>query len=167
MMADSEQEGSEFGIPFANGRITHSLGSRCRILSVVKRYEGGESDVLIECTGVFRLKEYQSAKEDKLYPYGKVEMLSWIVNEEVSEEVISEFKRYTDLMETNKMPFSYPAELKLVPMLASLNLEYDQKFKFLLITDEHRRSEVLCNMIKFCRLLAEQEFVRENGIYLS
>ena len=56
-------------------------GSEVKINRVLKTYENGGMDILIEATGIFRIIEYSEVLKPKLYGAGLVEYLN--VNQKV------------------------------------------------------------------------------------
>ena len=55
LLEDVEQEGIDFGIYYKSDENKSSIGSKMELVRVVKRYETGESDILVRCTGLFYL----------------------------------------------------------------------------------------------------------------
>jgi len=166
LFAEVESDGLEFGILFTGQNdLTH--GAKCRLLRVTKRYPNGESDVLIECTGVFLLKNFQEAKSDKLYPYGTVELMGDLDSWTVSEKVATEYSKYIEVMQQSKLPFGHPEGNAFIPILSSLNMGSNEKFELIRMTDVEMRNETLLNSIRYARMLVAQENAIENGVYLS
>jgi Lon protease-like protein len=60
-------ESKPFGLPPVDKKEVMMFGTELRIVQVVKRYEGGEMDIKVEGTDVFRVLEIVKEVPDKLY----------------------------------------------------------------------------------------------------
>lgn len=167
LFADIATAGSAFGIPYAVGRLNRGIGSRCRLVSVVKEYSSGESDVLIECEGLFRLEDFQSMKEDKLYPYGTVRLMRSVAQETCDEETSSAYERFRNELQGTHFHFHPVSSQHVLTMLASLKYTDEEKHRFVLLPTQEDRNRVLRERIDLLCSLVQQEKVTENGIYLS
>ncbi|MBI1315705.1 hypothetical protein GC167_02450 [bacterium] len=77
LIALSIEDSLPFGIPCNHSMNTLNVGSMVEVKEVNKRYPGGESDIVVRCTGLFRLNRFFYRLETVLYPGGEVEMLDW------------------------------------------------------------------------------------------
>ena len=57
-----------FGIPYQGKTTLSELGSLVKVNQILKKYESGELDVLIECQSNFKIHHFQNKNEHKLYP---------------------------------------------------------------------------------------------------
>ena len=74
LITDCEEGGMSFGIPtYINKRIEY--GTEVTLEKVVKRYPGGESDVICVGKRIFRVTEFYQQYPGKLYAGGEVEFL--------------------------------------------------------------------------------------------
>jgi Lon protease-like protein len=167
LFADIAASGAAFGIPYAVGRLNKGLGARCRLVSVVQEYPSGESDVLIECEGIFRIEDFQSMKEDKLYPYGTVSLLRSIAQETSSVASAQIYERFREELEGTDLHFHPVASDHVLTMLSSLQCTDEEKYRFVLLPDAETRDRVLRERIQLVFSLVQQEKAREHGVYLS
>lgn len=167
LFSDISETGSAFGIPYAVGRFNKGLGSRCRLISVVKEYSSGETDVLIECEGIFRIEDFQSMKEDKLYPYGTVRLMRSVARETCDKETSAAYERFRNELEGTDFHFHPVSSEHVLTMFGSLQCTDEEKHRFVLLSTAEDRNRVLKERIELVCSLVQQEKVTENGIYLS
>ena len=65
---------ASFGIPFMDKGKVKKYGSEVKIKRILKTYDNGELDVLVESVAVFELLEYSAILTPKLYGAGVVEI---------------------------------------------------------------------------------------------
>ena len=59
LFEEAEGRDFEFGLPYEDEELKRGFVSICRLQKVVKRYESGESDVIIESKRIAELKDYE------------------------------------------------------------------------------------------------------------
>lgn len=72
LIAECETEGITFGIPCYLKAGLAEIGTEMRLVQVFRRYDSGESDVLVEGTGAFQLLRFLKELPDKLYSAAEV-----------------------------------------------------------------------------------------------
>ena len=55
-----------FGIPYQGKTTLSELGSLVKIVQILKKYENGEMDILIECTNNFKINHFENKNDQKL-----------------------------------------------------------------------------------------------------
>ncbi len=167
LFADLEEGESIFGIPYTVGRLNRGFGSRCRLVKVLKRYNSGESDVLVECEGLFKIEDFQSMKDDKLYPFGSVRLLRSLSHEIASSAVIEAYEKLANALEGTTLRFQLVNTEYSLALMASLNYSSEEKHMFIQLPSPEKRDKTLLGMINLLSSLVSQEKRLENGIYLS
>ncbi len=77
LLEDCEDDKITFGIPtYINKRLAY--GTEMEVLKVVKRYPSGASDVICKGIRTFKLVDFYSRLEDKLYAGGTVQFFEGI-----------------------------------------------------------------------------------------
>ena len=56
-----------FGIPYQGKTTLSELGSLVKIVQILKKYENGEMDILIECTNNFKINHFENKKNTQAY----------------------------------------------------------------------------------------------------
>ena len=162
-----EEGDPSFGIPFMVGPEKGQLGSRCKLMRVLKRYNSGELDVLVESEGLFQLTEFNSMKEGKLYPYGTVILKRELSKELASLEVQEAYERLMTTLSGTDIPLHLTESPFTLALMASLGHSSEEKYRFAQLPSAERRNTALLGMIEMMDALVQQERVAENGIYLN
>src|SRR5690606_27115833 len=76
MVDDCLDNGASFGIPYIEKGKIQKFGSEVKINRVLKTYENGGMDILVEGTGLFQLLEFSEILRPKLYGAGLIEYLN-------------------------------------------------------------------------------------------
>src|SRR6185503_17915537 len=72
LLQDAEKRDMHFGIYFTHVANEGKLGSLMKLESVLKRYPGGEADIIVKCQDLLTLGTLYRTFRDKLYPGGEV-----------------------------------------------------------------------------------------------
>ncbi|MBS1636410.1 MAG: LON peptidase substrate-binding domain-containing protein [Bacteroidetes bacterium] len=72
LIHDCLQNSANFGIPYINNNSVSEFGTEVRITKVVKVYDNGEMDIMIEGLRPFKMVEYSSVLSPKLYGAGMI-----------------------------------------------------------------------------------------------
>ena len=94
-----------FGIPYQGKTTLSELGSLVEIVQILKKYENGELDILIECADNFKINHFENKNENKLYPCGTVVPLlknEFCPSEELKESASNYLTQLLDNSEENK-----------------------------------------------------------------
>ena len=57
LLQDAETDDITFGIYFSHEMNLASIGSLMRVESIIKRYHGGEADIIVKCEDVFTMEK--------------------------------------------------------------------------------------------------------------
>jgi len=72
LINDCLQNNAHFGIPYINNNKVSSFGIEVKISKVIKVYDNGEMDIMVEGIRPFRILEYSSVLSPKLYGAGMI-----------------------------------------------------------------------------------------------
>lgn len=153
LLQDIEQSGQGFGIYFAHGMNQEKLGSEVVLEKITKKYPGGESDILVRCTGNFVLNKFYKKMPGKLYPGGKAVKLKKVPSQLLPTDLKYEFEVYSQLKNIDEDP----SMMKTNEMAMYLNLEMEDKMKFIRILDPNVQVQFLSNRIRYQAFILEQE----------
>ncbi len=70
------QNNASFGIPYLEKGKMLEYGSEVKIKRILKTYDSGAMDILVESTNLFRLMEFSKILKPKLYGAGLIEYLN-------------------------------------------------------------------------------------------
>ena len=151
LLEDAEKRDIAFGIYFNHTSNERKIGSLVKLESIIKRYPGGESDIIVKCIDIFTMTTMQRTFKDKLYPGGEVEM--WNVNpkSQVSEKLRNEYEIYLKLLSLNK-----PDDITSIYHIANeLNLDNEDRLKFVHAPTEKKES-FLFSRLRYQTLLVNE-----------
>ncbi len=154
-----------FGIPYQGKTTLSELGSLVKIIQILKKYENGEMDILVECSSNFKINHFENKNESKLYPSGTLVPL--IANDfNPSKELTDHATHYlTQLLENPKE--SKNSELISFNNLINLvNLTDEEKIKFLSFPNV-KKNDFLIKKFKFMDILLSQEKMVDQNFYLN
>ena len=154
-----------FGIPYQGKTTLSEYGSMVRILQVLKYYENGELDILVECDQNFKINQFEAKKEDKLYPAGSISLIRENIfspNEELKNEVSAYLQILLDKDISNELN----ELLSFKSIINVMNLTDDEKVKFLRYGNE-KRNDFLLRKVRFMQILLNQEKQVEQNFYLN
>lgn len=165
LLEDTEKLQIPFGIPYVEGDDSPSFGALVRLAEVAKRYPSGESDVVVECKGIFRVNQFNPTDPLKSYPSGEVKMLSKYERWPASTGILDELYQLRDTIGPKASILSNE-EFRYVPrILLSLNLSNEQKYQFVQLNDKEKQERHLAGMLRFSRLIIEQEQQVDDGYF--
>ena len=154
-----------FGIPYQGKTTLSELGSLVKVNQILKKYESGELDVLIECQSNFKIHQFQNKNENKLYPLGslsKIEKKTFEPSNELLKQATNYLKHLLDVSNDRKSE-----ELISLNQLTNLvNLTDEEKIKFIGFK-ESKKNEFLVNKFKFMMILLTQEKMVDQNFYLN
>jgi uncharacterized protein len=64
LLQDAEHADVSFGIYFNHTLNLEKIGSLMKLESIIKRYPGGESDIIVKCVDIFYLDNWTYAKSN-------------------------------------------------------------------------------------------------------
>ncbi|MFN8340328.1 MAG: hypothetical protein U0V64_01570 [Cyclobacteriaceae bacterium] len=157
LLEDAEARDISFGIYFKHPINEGNFGSMVKLESVIKRFPGGESDIIVRCTDLFVLGRLFRTYRDKLYPGGEVGFLNIDLTESVTERLHREFVLYRSMLNINQ----HAPELSVFHIANELNLDFEERVKFVVMTQQ-QKEHFLLSRIQFQKhILLEAEKSRD------
>ena len=154
-----------FGIPYQGKTTLSELGSLVKVNQILKKYESGELDVLIECQSNFKIHHFQNKNEHKLYPLGslsKIQKKTFNPSEELMKHASKYLRHLLDDSKESKRE-----ELISLNNLTNLvNLSDEEKIKFIGLSEE-KKNDFLVQKFKFMMILLTQEKMVDHNFYLN
>ena len=154
-----------FGIPFQGKTTLSEFGSLVKIIQILKNYENGELDILVECEQNFKINQFEAKKEDKLYPSGTISIIK-----ELSlipeKTLLTQVSMYLQLLLDKDISGEMSDLLSEKNIINVVNLSDDEKIKFLRYSNE-KKNDFLLRKIKFMLILLKQEKKVEQNFYLN
>lgn len=162
LLRDLETLDIRFVIYFSNEINTAKVGSLMRLESIIKRYPGGESDIIVRCEDIVTLDTLHKTFRDKLYPGGDVE--TW----DISLETFPSNALYENFAEYLKRRSLYhrPAPYTVFDIAVELQLDLNERYRFVTMKDEVK-SAYLLNQVKFQLHVLGQEDLSKDVFHLN
>lgn len=153
LLDDAESKDIPFGIYFNHVSNVEKLGSLVKLESVIKRYETGESDIIVKCVDLLSLSKMFRTFRDKLYPGGEVELWKVDVAQPMGDVLRKYFTEYLSLMRLNHSDKS----ISLYDAANDLNLGFEERLKLVLLEDERKEPFLISRLKYHIQLLHEVE----------
>jgi len=153
LLDDAEKGDISFGIFFNHVDNTHKLGSLVKLESVIKRFPGGESDIIVKCIDIFRMESLHRTFKDKLYPGGDIERYQVDLKKPVKGKLQKEFGSYLKLL---LIPNAKQVT-SIFQIANELSLDNQDRLKFVAIDGEKKEAFLLSRLRYQIRLVLEAE----------
>jgi Lon protease-like protein len=157
LLEDAESKDIPFGIYFNHVSNVEKLGSLVKLESVIKRYETGESDIIVKCVDLLSLSKMFRTFRDKLYPGGEVELWKVDVAQPMGDVLRKYFTEYLSLMRLNHPDKS----ISLYDAANDLNLGFEERLKLVLLEDERKEPFLISRLKYHIQLLHEVEKAKD------
>lgn len=157
LLQDAESRDISFGIYFNHTSNSAKLGSLVKLESVIKRYDSGETDVIVKCIDLFEMITLFRTFKDKLYPGGEVTFWNVDINAPVCDELKNEFGEYLTLLNMTRQPHA-PS---IYSVANQMNLDLDDRLKFAHSAHDKREQFLLSRLRFQMRLLREAEKAKD------
>lgn len=167
LVNECERTGSTFGIPaFIDDKLVE-IGTEMRLLAVEKRYPAGELDIRTEGVGVFRLEEFYSEGQGRMYPSASVQTLAvdkegdFLKNETILTHVIELF----DALNVKKQVPTNDSNFITFDIAHHVGFSLEQEYAFLCIPTERQRQDyMLEHLAKTLPLAREMAHLRQRAL---
>ncbi|HNP06956.1 MAG TPA: LON peptidase substrate-binding domain-containing protein [Cyclobacteriaceae bacterium] len=153
LLDDAEKRDISFGIFFNHVNNTHKLGSLVKLESVIKRFSGGESDIIVKCIDLFEMETLHRTYKDKLYPGGDVELHNIDLNQPVGDKLQQEFNLYLKLL----LITHAEGVTSIFNIANELSLDNEDKLKFVESEPEKRKLFLLSRLRYQTHLVLQAE----------
>ena len=144
MLREAEALDISFGIYFSHEINKDKLGSLMKLESVLKKYPGGESDIVVKCVDIFNLDTLYRTFRNRPYPGGDI--FQWNIEMEAlpGYELSELFYQYRTLRNSSQRFTHYT----LFQVANEASLDFSDRYKFLTSTAENQQ-RILINRLKF------------------
>lgn len=153
LLEDAEKKDISFGIFFNHTSNANKLGSLVKLESVIKRFAGGESDIIVKCVDVFTMNTMQRTFKDKLYPGGDVVLWNVDLQKPVVAKLQKEFDTYLKLL----MMSQTEGVTSIFHIANELSLDNLDRIKFVEANEEKKEMFLLSRLRYQSRLVLEAE----------
>lgn len=167
LIADSTENEMPFGIAFTDVKNKDNIGSMVEVAEVLKVYPGGEMDITVRATSLFRLLSFNLQKEGKLYPAGDVDLWLDIDNTPASPPLLAGFKMLLLKNSVLNAELLAKDQIGILDIANEIMLTDEDKLEFVLCNNPEERDQYLINYLRFIQLQEAQEKSVYNDIHLN
>ena len=156
LINDCLQNEAHFGIPFSiNGRVK-SHGVEVKIKKVLKIFENGEMDILVQGMSVFSILDYSAVLKPKLYGAAIIE------HEDVEESAVSNYLQelameYLSLSQNKIIDYDMFKTASVYDIANLLQLSAKEKFQLITVKTFDDKEKFLCNTYRQSICIYEKE----------
>lgn len=152
LLADAETSDISFGIYLNHECNAEKLGGLMKLESVIKRYPGGESDIVVRCIDIFSMDKLYNTYKAKQYPGGNIR--NWKIDTQAMPgvELYELFLLFQQKRRINK----HFTAFTLYQMATELNLDIFDRYKLITLSSA-KREAFLISHLKFQMHLIRQE----------
>jgi hypothetical protein len=162
LLDDIETRDIPFGIYFNHVANVEKLGSLVRLESVIKRYPGGESDIIVRCTDLFEMGTLFRTYRDKLYPGGDVHCWNVDASGPVPKKLTDHFLEYLALIKITR----HDKILSGYAIAIELNLDAEDRLKFVRL-DREKQEFFLFARLSYHKQLVHQAEKAKDVFHLN
>lgn len=162
LLKDIETSDVAFGIYCSHDVNARKVGSLVRLESVIKRYPGGESDIVIKCLDNFTLDKLFRTFQEKMYPGGDVSFWDTDIRLAPGQPLSQLFLEYLKARNIHQ----HLSAFSLFQVANELTLDVNERYRFLISSAAQKRS-LLVNRIRFLMHVLRQEDVSKDIFHLN
>ncbi len=148
-----ENEAS-FGIPYTDKGQVKKYGSEVKIKRVLKTYENGGMDILVEGTGLFRILEYSEVLKPKLYGAGLIEYMN-IAQKILMNNLQDATVNYFSTVQHKLIDYDTVSQLSIYSVASALQLTSAEKYRLVSAPDQQTH---LWNLLNFITHIINTEY---------
>ena len=163
LLVDAEEREVDFGILYADQSNHSKIGSLVQLESVIKKYDTGESDIVVRCIDTFILSKFHSRYPGKLYPGGEVFFLNAMDDSEVTDAVKVQFEEYMELRRIKLEDKEY----NIHDVANELDLDTSDRLKYLKLLTSDKRNKFVKERLQLRQFILEQELSQKDTFYLN
>lgn len=162
LLQDAEINDINFGIYFNHESNEQKIGSLMKLESVIKRYPGGEADIIVKCQDVFSMNVLLRTFKSKLYPGGDVRFWNVEQNTFPGPELYELFLSYLKQRNINQ----HLTIFNVYQIANELSLDIADRYRFL-TSHEDKREAFILNRVKFQMHILQQEERSKDNYHLN
>jgi Lon protease-like protein len=153
LLQDAETSDFSFGI-FCNHYLNQEkLGSLMKLESIIKRYPGGEADIIVRCIDNFKMDKLFRTFRSKLYPGGEVQQWHADLNELPGIELYEKFIEY----QQKRNITTHISAFNIYQVAIELNLDLFDRYRFLNYSRDQRISFLRSQLKYQLHVLTQEE----------
>lgn len=162
LLNDAETDDITFGIFWSHEGNRAKVGSLMKLESVIKRYPGGEADIVVRCIDIFSMDKLYRTYKSRLYPGGDIRSLQ--LNAAVMPGVRL-YELFLSFQQKRNIKKHFTA-FNLYQLAAELSLDLTDRYK-LIILPEDKREPFIFRQLEFLLHVIRQEEMSKDVFHLN
>lgn len=162
LLQDAEIHDIQFGVYFSHELNEKKIGSLMKLESIIKRYPGGETDIIVKCEDIFNMDTLLRTYKTKMYPGGNVRLWNIMIDIFPNPTLYELFFRYLKMRNIVQNVTTF----NLFQVANELNLDTVDRYRFLTL-DENKRETFLLSRLRFQIHLLEREEKSKDTYHLN
>lgn len=144
LVTDCLENDASFGIPYIDKGKISEYGSEVKIKNVLKAYENGAMDILVECTNLFRLVEFSKVLKPKLYGAGLIE---YVPSQKIQLNNLQDATvNYFNTIQNKLIDYETVSGLTVYNVASALQLTHPEKYRLVAAPNQQLQ---LLGLLKF------------------
>jgi Lon protease-like protein len=139
------QNEASFGIPYVEQGKIQKYGSEVKIKRVLKNYDHGGMDILVEATGLFELIRFYKVLSPKLYGAGLIEYAN-ITQKIALNNLQDATVNYFGSVQNKLIDYETVTNLTIYNVASALQLTHPEKYRLIAAHDQQSH---LLSLLKF------------------
>lgn len=152
-----------FGLLFDHPLNKDQLGAIVKLESILKEYETGESDIVVQCVSNFVLDKYYSRFGLKLYPAGDIIPVKNKQTPVASKELKNYFEEYLEQRDGKATKKVW----ELHDIANILHLEVNDRIRYIKASGDKKKEKFLHRLITYHNFIFEQEKKSHSNFFLN
>ncbi len=130
LVQDCLDNEASFGIPFVERGVRKGFGTEVKINRVLKTYDNGSMDILVEGTTIFKLLEFSEVLRPKLYGAALIEYMA--TNQKINLNNLQDATvNYFGTVQNKLIDYDIVSELTVCSVASVLQLTNSEKYKLI------------------------------------
>ncbi len=157
LLEDAETADISFGIFLNHVCNVKKLGALMKLESVIKRYPGGESDIVLRCIDIFSMEKLLRTYKSKLYPGGEIK--SWQLDS-CAMPGVELYELFLNFQEKRKINRHFTA-FTLYQVATELNLDLLDRYKLMTLPGSKKEVFLISRLNFQLHLIRKEENSRD------
>ena len=153
LLEDAESTDISFGIFLNHECNKKKLGSLMKLESVIKRYPGGESDIVVRCIDIFSVDKLLRNYKTKLYPGGEVQPSDIDPQAMPGVELYELFLAYQQKRKINRHFMAFT----LFQVATELNPDVFDRYKLLSLPPSRKETYLISQIKYYLHIMAREQ----------
>ncbi|MDI1355182.1 MAG: LON peptidase substrate-binding domain-containing protein [bacterium] len=161
LVDDCLDNNASFGIPFVEKGKMQKFGCEVKINRILKTYENGGMDILVEGTGIFELLQFTETLKPKLYGAGLIEYLNSnqkIILSNLQDATVN----YFGTVQNKLIDYDTVANLSVYSVASSLQLTTPEKYR--LISSANQQIHLLNQLNFITHIITTEQHLKDRFI---